>query len=158
MNSAAIDSIEENGQGSDSDTNSDDTPEYYQPISAVDDDGSSDGEHGMEFQQLPNGYRVHSGSENGISMLDLNDGVEQKSSDEEEEEERSREEFEDEIRRALREDENRRNAPLTAENATRVMEAMRDVSFVGEVPQWVSQVSEDRWIDQIRRRRQSPNT
>ncbi|KAL5077129.1 hypothetical protein RYX36_016113 [Vicia faba] len=153
MNSASIDSIEENGHGSDSDANSEDALEYYQPISAVDDDG----EHGVEFQQLPNGYSVHR-AENGISMLDLNDGVEQKSSDEEEEEERSGEEFESEIRRALREDENRRTAPLTTENTARVMEAMRGISFVGEVPQWASQVPEDRWIDQIRRRRQSSNT
>ncbi|CAJ2640401.1 hypothetical protein L195_g011650 [Trifolium pratense] len=158
MNSVTIDTIEENGHGSDSDANSDDASEYYQPISAVDEDGSSDGENGIEFQQLPNGYSVHGGAENGIAMLDLSDGVEQKSSDEEEEEERSREEFENEIRRALREDENRRNAPLPVENATRVMEAMRGVSFVGEVPPWASEVPVDRWIDQIRRRRQSPNT
>ncbi|CAL5202601.1 unnamed protein product [Lathyrus oleraceus] len=157
MNSASIDSIEENGHGSDSDANSEDGLEYYQPISAVDDDGSSDGEHG-EFQHLPNGYSVHGGAENGISTLDLNGGVEQKSSDGEEEEERSGEEFENEIRRALREDENRRTAPLSTENTTRVMEAMRGISFVGEVPQWASQVPEDRWIDQIRRRRQSSNT
>lgn len=148
----------ENGHGSDSDTNSEEALEYYQPISSVDDDGSSDGEHGVELQQLPNGYGLHGGAENGISTLDLNDGVEQKSSDEDEEEERSGEEFENEIRRALREDENRRTAPLTTENTARVMEAMRGISFVGEVPQWASQVPEDRWIDQIRRRRQSSNT
>lgn len=141
----------ENGNGSDSDVNSDDATEYYQPISAVDDDGSSDGENANDFHQIPNGYTAHGGAENGISMLDLND-------DEEEEEERSGEEVENEIQRALREEERRRIAPLTAENATRVMEAMRGISFAGEAPRWVSEVPEERWIDQIRRRRQSSNT
>ncbi|KAJ1384529.1 hypothetical protein SESBI_42475 [Sesbania bispinosa] len=131
MNGAAIDVIDENGNGSDSDANSDDAPEYYQPISAVDDDGISDGENGVEFRQLPNGY---GGAENGISSLNLNDG------------------------RALSEDENRRNAPLTTENATRVREAMRGVSFAGTAPDWASQVPEDRWIERLRRLRQSPNT
>lgn len=146
----------ENGDGSDSDANSDDAPEYYQPISAADDDGNSDGEHGGEFRQLPNGFAVHSAAENGISSLDLNDVAEKSSSDEEEEEEdeRSREELE----RALREDENRRNAPLTTENATRVMEAMRGVSFAGVVPDWAARDPDDSWIDQLRRLRQSSNT
>ena len=144
----------ENGNGSDSDTNSADD-EYYQPISAVD----SDNEDGVEFQQLPNGYCLHHHGEtqNGISSLDLNDVVEQKSSDEDEEEgeERSRREA---IGRAFREDENRRNAPLSTENATRVMEAMRGVSFGGVAPDWADRVPEDRWIDQLRSLRQSPNT
>ncbi|KAG4989239.1 hypothetical protein JHK82_031569 [Glycine max] len=35
-----------------------------------------------------------------------------------------------------KEDENRRNVPLTTENAMRVMEAMRGVSFAGVVPDW----------------------
>ncbi|TKY47206.1 hypothetical protein E2542_SST29263 [Spatholobus suberectus] len=156
MNSGAIDFIEENGNGSDSDANSDDAQEYYQPISAVEDGGSSDGEHRGDFRQLPNGFVVHGVAENGISSLDLNDGVEKSSSDEgeeEEEEERSREEFE----RAVREDENRRNAPLTAENATRVMEAMRGVSFAGAVPDWAAGDPDDRWIDQLRRLTRSSN-
>jgi len=148
----------ENGNGSDSDVNSDDATEYYQPISAVDDDGSSDGEDANDFHQIPNGYTAHGGAVNGISMLDLNDEGVKSSDDEEEEEERSVEEVENEIQRALREEERRRIAPLTAENATRVMEAMRGISFVGEAPRWVSEVPEERWIDQIRRRRQSSNT
>ncbi|KAE9598649.1 hypothetical protein Lal_00022531 [Lupinus albus] len=155
----SIDIVQENGNGSDSDTNSDESQEYYQPISAVDDgDGNSDGEHGDEFNQLPNGYCVHDGAENGISYLDLNDSVEHKSDDEEEgedEEERTRDAS---IRRAFREDENRRSAPLTVENATRVMEAMRGVSFCGVAPDWVAEFPEDRWIDQLHRLRQSPNT
>ncbi|XP_020210981.1 uncharacterized protein LOC109795840 [Cajanus cajan] len=156
MNGGTIDFIEDNGNGSDSDANSDDAPEYYQPISAVDDDGSSDGEHGGEFGQLPNGFAVHGVAENGISSLDLSDGVEKSSSDEEEEEldERS----EEEIERALREEENRRNAPLTAENATRVMEAMRGVSFVGVVPDWAARDPHDQWINQLHRLRGSSNT
>jgi hypothetical protein len=61
------------GNGSDSDVNSDDATEYYQPISAIDDDGSSDGENANDFHQIPNGYTAHGGAENGISTLDLND-------------------------------------------------------------------------------------
>ncbi|CAJ1960481.1 unnamed protein product [Sphenostylis stenocarpa] len=152
MNGGANHFIEDNGNGSDSDANSDDATEYYQPISAVDDDESS---NGGEFRQLPNGFSVHSVTENGISSLDLNDVVDKSSSDEEEEEdEKSEEEFD----RAVREDDNRRNAPLTTENATRVMEAMRGVSFAGVVPDWAARDPDDRWIDQLRRLRRSPNT
>ncbi|KAK7305473.1 hypothetical protein VNO77_43379 [Canavalia gladiata] len=157
MNGGAIHFIEENGNGSDSDANSDDAPEYYEPISVANEDSSSDEEHGVEFRQLPNGYGVHGVAENGISSLDLNE----KSSDEEEEEkeeERRMEEFERAFRRAMSADENRRNAPLTAENATRVMEAMRGVSFAGVAPDWAAQVPEDRWIDQLRSMRRSSNT
>ncbi|KAL2333025.1 hypothetical protein Fmac_014238 [Flemingia macrophylla] len=149
MNGGAIDFIEDNGNGSDSDANSDDAPEYYQPISAVDDDGSYDGEHGGEFRQLPNGFAVHGVAENGISSLDLEKG----SSDEEEEVEELDERGREEIERALKEDEERRNAPLTAENATRVMEAMRGVSFAGVVPDWAARDPDDEWIDQLRRLR-----
>jgi len=149
----------ENGNGRDSDANSDDAPEYYQPISAVDDDGSSDDEHGRELRHVPNGFAVHVVTKNGISSLDLNDIAEKSSSDEEEEqeeeeEERSREDFE----RALKEEENRRNAPLTTENATRVMDAMRRVSFAGVVPDWAARDPDDRWVNQLRRLRQSSNT
>lgn len=60
------------------------------------------------------------------------------------------------IQRAFIEDENRRNAPLPAENATRVMEAMRGISFTGLAPDWSGRVGEDTWINQLRNiRRQS---
>ncbi|XP_057723947.1 uncharacterized protein LOC130939896 [Arachis stenosperma] len=146
MNSTINNFNQENGHGSDSDTNSGDeaaAAEYYQPISGVDDgSGESDGENGI------NGV-----AENGIWSLDQNDVVYEE--EEEEEEERNRRE---EIRRAFSEDENRRNAPLSEENATRVMEAMRGVSFGGVAPDWADRVPEDRWIDQLRRLRLSPNT
>ncbi|PPR90513.1 hypothetical protein GOBAR_AA30169 [Gossypium barbadense] len=58
------------------------------------------------------------------------------------------------ISRAFREEERRRNAPLTAENAMRVREAMRGVAFAGLTPDWANQIPEDRWIDQLRRLRQ----
>lgn len=57
------------------------------------------------------------------------------------------------ISRAFREDESRRNAPLTAENASRVMDAMRGVRFPGSAPEWADEVAEDRWIDRLRRLR-----
>ncbi|XP_022729308.1 uncharacterized protein LOC111284709 [Durio zibethinus] len=147
-----------NGSGSDSDTNHDDAPEYYQPISAVDDDDdehqeglsdqvvNSDEEH--HYDNMSNGYvnRV----ENGILSLHVGEFA----AEEEEEEEMMREASDTAIRRAFREDESRRNAPLTPENAMRVREAMRGVSFAGLTPDWANQVPEDRWIDQLRRLRQ----
>lgn len=148
----------ENGNGSDSDANSDDAPEYYQPISAVDDDGSSDDEHDGELRHVPNGFAVHVMVKNGISSLDLNDIAEKSSSDEEEEQEEEEEERREDFERALREEENRRNAPLTIENATRVMDVMRRESFAGVVPDWAARDPNDRWVDQLRRLRQSSNT
>ncbi|KAJ9543249.1 hypothetical protein OSB04_022956 [Centaurea solstitialis] len=124
MNAAAnsqINFTEENAGGSDSDTVSEDLPEYYEPIS----------------------------SENGIDSLDLSD-----KEDEEEEDERMREA----MQRAFREDEMRRRAPLPAENATRVMEAMRGISFGGWAPDWAGQVPEDRWIGQLASIRQPPSS
>ncbi|OMP02405.1 hypothetical protein COLO4_11142 [Corchorus olitorius] len=83
-----------------------------------------------------------------------NDLIEGDVAEEEEEEERMREASDTAIRRAFREDESRRSAPLTPENAMRVREAMRGVSFAGLAPDWVGQVPEDRWIDQLRRLRE----
>ncbi|KAK9286688.1 hypothetical protein L1049_015091 [Liquidambar formosana] len=108
------------------------------------------------FTCLPNGYTHQAG--NGISSLDLNGEVEEENSEEEEEERRRREASDRAILRAFREDESRRNAPLTQENAVRVMEAMRGVSFGGLAPDWAGRVPEDRWIDHLRRLRQSPQT
>ncbi|KAI3461683.1 hypothetical protein Pfo_018346, partial [Paulownia fortunei] len=144
--------------GSDSDSTSDDSPEYYQPISTVDSGGGggieeeddegdfSDQDLNHNFHQLPNGWVV----ENGISSLDLSDEYDK---DEDEEEEEEATESERAIERAFREDERRRNAPLTAENAVRVMEAMRGVSFGGGAPDWTGEVPEDQWIDRLRRLR-----
>ncbi|KAL0378679.1 UNVERIFIED_CONTAM: hypothetical protein Sradi_3173400 [Sesamum radiatum] len=56
-------------------------------------------------------------------------------------------ELERAIERSFREDERRRNAPLTAENAVRLMEAMRGISLGGGAPDWAGQVPEDQWID-----------
>ncbi|KAK1286110.1 hypothetical protein QJS10_CPB20g00224 [Acorus calamus] len=49
----------------------------------------------------------------------------------------------------------RRNAPLTAENASRIVDAMRGVSFGGIAPDWVDRMPEDRLIDRLRRLRGS---
>ncbi|RXH84966.1 hypothetical protein DVH24_041734 [Malus domestica] len=51
--------------------------------------------------------------------------------------------------RAFREDESRRNAPLTAENATRVREAMRGISFAGTPPHWAELIAENNWMDRL---------
>ncbi|OVA02799.1 hypothetical protein BVC80_9093g155 [Macleaya cordata] len=147
---------------SDSEANSDDGPDYYQPISDVVDDEEADDEeadnsdHAFDslasenpnFQSFSNG---HIGVQNGIYTLDLND-------DEEEEEEMMGEDPDSAISRAFREDESRRNAPLTPENSTRIMDAMRGISLEGFAPDWTAQVPEDRWIDQLRRIRQPPST
>ena len=81
--------------------------------------------------------------------MDLND------EEDEEENERMREAL---AERAFNEDESRRRAPLTEENAMRVMEAMRGISFGGSTPDWVGQVPEDRWIDQLANIRHAPST
>lgn len=163
--------------GSDSDTNldEDDEPEYYQPISAVDDDDETSGrindtgdedhrENGdIHSERLSNGYHVIR-AETGMSSLHLHEDLERnKSSSEDEDEEEEEEEAvrmgvtsDSAITRAFREDENRRNAPLTPENASRVMEAMRGISFTGLAPDWADQIPEHRWIDQLRRTRQPP--
>nr|DAD26332.1 TPA_asm: hypothetical protein HUJ06_027800 [Nelumbo nucifera] len=172
--STTADGFQENG-GSDSDTNSDEAGNYYQPISAVDDNDEGDPEQEMSvedkgdlnhdsthfdsfafgspnFHSLSNGY-VHR-AENGIASLNLNGDDHE--NEEEEEEERIREASDSAIARAFREDESRRNAPLTPENASRIMEAMRGISFGGLTPDWAERVPEDRWIDQLRRLRQPP--
>ncbi|XVF46183.1 hypothetical protein PTKIN_Ptkin03bG0006600 [Pterospermum kingtungense] len=162
MSTSPTDLIEENyiGGGSDSDTNRDEASEYYQPISAVDDDDdedqeglgdpvNSDEEH--HYPNLSNGYlnRV----ENGISSIRVGDAAAEEE-EEAEEEMMTREASDTAIRRAFREDESRRNAPLTQETAMRVREAMRGVSFAGLTPDWANEFPEDRWIDQLRRLRQ----
>ncbi|GFZ01558.1 hypothetical protein Acr_15g0001670 [Actinidia rufa] len=163
----ANDFIEANAGGSDSDTYSDGSPEYYQPITAAasgdDEEDVSDHENSDQFSdadssfhRLPNGY-AH-GVENGMSSLDLSDDEEREINGEEEEEVRVREAADSAIRRAFREDERRRNAPLEPETATRVMEVMRGVSFSGLAPDWADRVPEDQWIDQLRRLRRTPTT
>ncbi|XP_057954256.1 nuclear polyadenylated RNA-binding protein 3 [Malania oleifera] len=156
---------DQNAGGSDSDSNTDESPEFYEPISVIDVDDDDDDEDSdrvnsdedhqhlaSNFHTFPNGYAR--GAENRISALDLNDGEE-----EDEEEERMREASDSAIRRAFREDESRRNAPLTPENAERVREAMRGVVFPVELcPEWARQVPEDRWVDRLRRLRQPPHS
>ncbi|XP_011003263.1 PREDICTED: uncharacterized protein LOC105110057 [Populus euphratica] len=168
------DLLQDNNLESDTETNPDDTSEYYQPISAVDyDDSHSDQSNSDEEQHnnpqfsdfhqrhLDNGHCARQ-AEDGISTLNLNEDVEGKSSssedgDEEElEEEIVGEASETAILRAFREDESRRNAPLTPENATRVMEAMRGVSFGSFVPDWAGGAGGEQWIDELRRLRQPP--
>ncbi|KAK1373976.1 Serine/threonine-protein kinase rio2 [Heracleum sosnowskyi] len=147
------DFIQDNASGSDSDSNAGDSPDYYLPISAaIEDDDTfsdpnSDEDHTQNptFHPLPNGYA--NCIENGVASLDLSD---------DEEDETAIVTSETAIQRAFIEDENRRNAPLPAENATRVMEAMRGISFAGLAPDWSGRVREDMWIDQLRSiRRQS---
>lgn len=87
-----------------------------------------------------------------VSALDLN-GDGRYDEGFEEEEERAREREEDLMQRAFVEDERRRNAPLTTENAVRVMDAMRGISFLGFPPDWAGRVSEDRWIGHLSRLR-----
>ncbi|XP_028118514.1 uncharacterized protein LOC114316056 [Camellia sinensis] len=80
-------------------------------------DGDSDDD--SVFPHLANGYTNH--VEIGVSSIDLNDDEDTKSN-KEDDDKRMREVTNSAIRRAFREDESRRNAPLTAETATRVME------------------------------------
>ncbi|KAJ0979293.1 hypothetical protein J5N97_014767 [Dioscorea zingiberensis] len=156
-----------NGHLHDSDADSDGSGDdaYYHPISADSDDGE-DLENEHSSNSLPSnvhdpnsGYLngtatpnpnppnlLHCYAENGVADLDLNGG--EGGSEEEEEMEKEREAS---ISRAFREDESRRNAPLTAENSARVLEAMRGVAFPGVAPDWAGEVPEERWVDQLRR-------
>ncbi|XP_057774778.1 uncharacterized protein LOC130993758 [Salvia miltiorrhiza] len=149
---------EDNGIcGSDSDSNPDDSTDYYQPISSVDHNGGEDSDDGgggdfsdqdpnSTFHQQPNGW-----VENGVSSLDI---ISDEDADEDVEKEvEEATESERAIERAFREDEARRNAPLTAENSGRVMDAMRRISFGGGAPDWTGQIPEDQWIDRLRRLR-----
>ncbi|KAJ6385491.1 hypothetical protein OIU77_028635 [Salix suchowensis] len=142
------DPLQDSNLESDTETNPDDTTEYYQPISAVDHDDShsdqsnSDEEHhnsphlsDYHHHHLDNGHCARQ-AEDGISTLTLNEDVEGKgsSSDDDDEEEFRRRE----------------------ENARRVMEAMRGVSFGSFVPDWAGGVRGEQWIDELRRLRQPP--
>ncbi|XP_073270957.1 uncharacterized protein [Primulina huaijiensis] len=154
------------GGGSSSDTNPDDSPEYYQPISSVDEGELSDedqnsddeinGHQELDFHNLANGYAESNCLENGVSSLDLSDEA-REYDDEDEEEEEAVTESERAIERAFREDERRRRAPLTADNAGRVIEAMREVSFGGPPPDWAGRVPEDQWVGRLRRLTRQPS-
>ncbi|XP_030503951.2 uncharacterized protein LOC115719161 [Cannabis sativa] len=176
MNAVPIspaDLLQDQINGSDSDTNldEDDAPEYYEPISAVADDDNDDEEEDRtrtrENGHVDDTTGFHSNGdyyarqfENGVSSLNLNNDdleLSKSSSEAEDEEEESMGEDDDTAAmRAFREDEIRRNAPLTTENATRVMEAMRGISFSGVAPDWADSVSGNHLIDHLRRLRQPP--
>ncbi|CAL1368705.1 unnamed protein product [Linum trigynum] len=158
-----------NHAGSDSDTSIDEVPEYYQPISHADendeeeeDESADHANHAPNSGILENGHCFAHEAQSWISSLHLN-GVK---TDEDDENQVVEEEGEMEmvvaessnssVVQAFREDENRRNAPLTPENATRVMEAMRGISFVGSAPDWAGEIPETQWIDRLRRIRQMP--
>lgn len=153
---------ENNSAGSDSDSNSVDEPQdYYEPISAVDLDGEHNDEEEEEDNYLPingdgfsNGHCTIPEAVDGMSSVSINGHAEAKSDDTEVETETETETTPDsEIRTAFEEDERRRRSPLLVENAARVMEAMRAISFPGTAPDWASDVNEDRWVDQLRRLR-----
>ncbi|GAB2214689.1 hypothetical protein Droror1_Dr00019049 [Drosera rotundifolia] len=175
---APIGVFPENDTGdSDSDTHSsDDIPGYYQPISSVairdgDDEeeetghhytiGSRSEDHGpLDHHGLSNGHADHHERTMAMTMrsVDLREEDAEMKEEQEEEEELRAAEVDFVMRRAFEEDESRRNAPLTPENATRVMQAMRGVSFAGYAPDWVQALPEDQWIDHLRRlRRSSPS-
>ncbi|KAF5185698.1 serine/threonine-protein kinase rio2 [Thalictrum thalictroides] len=166
MSISANNFVQENAD-SDSEGNSDndDGPaDYYQPISAVDDNQEDEDDNdkksdGGDF----NSSSTNSENPNCRDVLSNGHG---RRIDLNEEEDESADEEEVRIRaeaaeRAFREDENRRNAPLPAENATRIMDAMRGISLGSGFtpPDWANRVPEDQWIDQLRRLRvQTPST
>ncbi|CAL5352869.1 unnamed protein product [Camellia sinensis] len=84
-----------------------------------DDDSDGDSDDDSVFSYLANGYV--NPVEIRISSIDLRDDEDTKSN-EEDDDERMREVIDSAIRRAFRKDESCRNAPLTAETATREME------------------------------------
>ncbi|CAL5355822.1 unnamed protein product [Camellia sinensis] len=84
-----------------------------------DDDFDGDSDDDSVFSHLANGYA--NPVEIGVSSIDLSDDEDTKSN-EEDDDERMRKVTDSAIRRAFREDESCRNAPLMAETVTRVME------------------------------------
>ncbi|XP_074268141.1 uncharacterized protein LOC141591637 [Silene latifolia] len=144
MNAASISNpdIIENGEDSDSDTNSEGIPDYYQPIGSY----NGDDNEGVDVG-LPNGHHHPA-----LAGACVEDSIEDDDDEQEDEEETRRVESELAARRAFEEDESRRNAPLPNENITRVMEAMRGVSVSGFAPDWAH---EDRWLDDLHRLRHS---
>ncbi|XP_028106169.1 uncharacterized protein LOC114305291, partial [Camellia sinensis] len=84
-----------------------------------DDDSDGDSDDDSVFPHLANGYT--NPVEIEVSSIDLSDDEDTKSN-EEDDDERMREVTDSAIRRVFRKDESRRNAPLTAKTATRVME------------------------------------
>ncbi|GAB2284735.1 hypothetical protein Dimus_019189 [Dionaea muscipula] len=169
-------------EDSDSDAHSDGIPDHYQPISTIgaeeddenEDDDFSGGARSEEYGRinlpsLANGHvyptedtemmitmmmRSTQLSEALIEEAERQVALIEEAERQEEEEERRRAASESAMRRAFQEDESRRNAPLTPENATRVIQAMRGISFGGSAPEWAHSLPEDRWIDQLRRLRQ----
>ncbi|KAJ1695409.1 hypothetical protein LUZ63_012107 [Rhynchospora breviuscula] len=129
---------------------------YYHPISS--DNGSlseSESEPDPDDLNPSSTYSNLSGANgNGISSLDLNSDEEEAN----EEEEDVVRESEASISRAFREDEQRRNTPLSADASERIMNLMRGIEFRGAPPAWVDRVSEEQWTDQIRRIRGETHT
>ncbi|XP_021716267.1 uncharacterized protein LOC110684165 [Chenopodium quinoa] len=176
MNAASnsrTDFIADYAGDSDSDTNSDEIADYYQPISSI--DGNEDGNlnnpniNGYhdpndavnQHSSLSNGHDYSAAAENGVRALNLSEDEVERESEaevEEEDEQRMGVDLDSAMRRAIEEDESRRNAPLSSENAVRVMEAMRGVSFPGMPPDWVSDLPEDRWVHQLQRLCQPPHS
>ncbi|KAJ4772871.1 R3H domain-containing protein 4 [Rhynchospora pubera] len=130
---------------------------YYHPISS--DNGSfseSESEPDPDDLNTSSTYlNLSPVNGNGISSLDLNSDEEETKEEEEEEVVR---ESEASISRAFREDEQRRNTPLSAETSERIMDLMRGIEFRGAPPVWVDRVSEEQWTDQIRRIRGETQT
>lgn len=150
----------------------------YQPISAFDDGSDSDdlgrrtndaaspipsngvGVSLFHFQN-PNPRFFILDVDSALTAMDLNGiggsrggyvgGAEEDPESEEAEEEERMRQLEASISRAFSEDEKRRSAPLTPENAAMILDAMRGVIFQGMAPDWAVQVPEDQWVDRLRR-------
>ncbi|KAL6003104.1 hypothetical protein ACLOJK_023327 [Asimina triloba] len=131
--------------------------EGYRPISPLSDDDDDERINGQDLIshvgelnsvdfQTPLPCNGHSSVENGVSNLNLTSDEEE---EEKEEEETIRRASELAITRAFREDDSRRSAPLTPENASRIVDAMRGISFPGFPPDWAAHVPEDEWMDRL---------
>ncbi|KAK1265486.1 hypothetical protein QJS04_geneDACA010672 [Acorus gramineus] len=142
----------------DSPSDSDDAASLddYRPISPSDD---SDAESEPNDAPIEPVYLRHPVENHNPSLPPAENGHpfggDDGGEDLDEEEEEMARRREEEVERAFREDESRRNAPLTAENASRIVDAMRGVSFGGIAPDWVDRMPEDRLIDRLRRLRGS---
>lgn len=94
---------------------------------------------------------------NGMSGLDLASDNEDANDGGEADEEEEQCPAEAAAARALSEDERRRRAPLPADAAARIVDAMRRVAFPGAPPSWADSIPDDQWLDRLRSLRGGPN-
>lgn len=134
------------GHSSASDSDAEPQSDYC-PIAGDVSDSDSEPYTDPDLDAVPHHRLDEAG--NGISALDLASDDDEAAEGAEEEEEDGDLRPEEAAARAFSEDERRRRAPLPADAAARIVDAMRGVEFPGAPPAWVGSVPEDQWIERL---------